>query len=164
MATLPAFLRRMGQGDVPEALQEVQPRLTAVRAERDPFQLRPLPFEDLVFDCKRIDNSRLVREADPQSRGRCLSVIGVAGMALALIVAVAAPRVANTLQGYTLENLRSEERRLLDDRRVLELRQAELRSPERLERLAQGRNLAPPTAGQVIHLESRPDSSVAMVK
>jgi hypothetical protein len=154
----------MGQGEAPEALQEAQPRLTAVRAERDPFQLRPLPFEDLVFDWKRIDNSRLVREADPQSRGRCLSVIGVAGMALAMIVAVAAPRVANTLQGYTLENLRGEERRLLDDRRVLELRQAELRSPERLERLAQGRNLAPPVAGQVIHLASRPDSSVAMVK
>ena len=57
MATLPAFLRRM---EAP-ARAESAPRPAAVRAERDAFQLRPLPQEDVFFYCKRIDNSRLVR-------------------------------------------------------------------------------------------------------
>ena len=42
------------------------------RVERDPFQLRALPQEDVFFYCKKIDNSRLVREPDPQGPRRLL--------------------------------------------------------------------------------------------
>ncbi|MBZ5577778.1 MAG: hypothetical protein LAP40_14550 [Acidobacteriia bacterium] len=160
MATLPAFLRRM---EAP-ARAESAPRPAAVRAERDAFQLRPLPQEDVFFYCKRIDNSRLVREADPRARGACWSAIGAACLALVLLAGVLAPSVAGTLAGYKLESLRAAERRLLTERRVLQLEEAELLRPDRLEKLAQGQNLVTPASGQVVHLEPRGDASVAMMK
>jgi cell division protein FtsL len=84
---------------------------------------------------------------------------------LALLTGVLAPSVANTLAGYKLENLRAEERQLLDERRTLELQEAELLSPERLEKLAKGQNLVTPSSAQVVHLEgNKPDGAVAMVK
>ena len=160
MATLPAFLRRM---DTP-ARAAAGSRPAHLRAERDPFLLRPLPHEDVFFYCKKIDNSRLVREADPQARGACWSAIGAACVALALLVSMLAPSVAGTLAGYKLEALRAEERHLLDQRRVLELQEAELLRPDRLARLAKGQNLVTPVSGQVVRLEPSGDGAVAMVK
>ena len=113
-----------------------------MRAERDPFQLRALPHEDVFFYCKKIDNSRLVREADPEGARRLLERHrrGLRA-ALILLTSAFAPSVATTLAGYKLEALRTEERRLLDERRALELEEAELLSPARLEQLAQGRTI-----------------------
>jgi hypothetical protein len=106
----------------------------------------------------------LVREADPQARGACWSAIGAACVLLALATSVLVPNVASTLAGYRLQALRVEERQLLDEKRTLEVREAELLSPQRLENLAQGQNLVAPTAGQVVRLNAKGDSAVAMVK
>ena len=43
---------------------------------RNPFELRSLPQEDVCFFCKKIDNSRLVREPDPKARGRAGPPLG----------------------------------------------------------------------------------------
>lgn len=156
MATLPAFLKRS---------TEAPARPVAVRTERDHTLLRPLPHEDVYFYCKKIDNSRLVREADPKARGACWSAIGGACAAVALIVTIAAPRVTNVIYGYKLESLRAEQGRLFDERRTLELQEAELLSPARLEKLAKNQNLVTPQTGQVVHLESsKPDGAVAVLK
>jgi hypothetical protein len=161
MATLPKVFRRTEAQDA----AGTGPRIPAtLRAERDPFALRALPHEAVVFYCKKIDNSRLVREPDPKSRGACWSAIGAACGIIALLTAVLAPSAANTVAGYKLEELRAEERHLLDERRTLELQEAALLSPERLEMLARGQNLVTPASGQVVHLEARPDGAVAMVK
>jgi hypothetical protein len=155
MATMPQFIRRT---DKPAAS-------SALRMERDPYRLRALPQEDVFFYSKKIDNSRLVREADPKSGGACWSAIGAAGIILVLLTGVLAPSVAGTLAGYKLEALKAEERRLLDERRTLQLREAELLSPERLEKLAERQNLVEPKSGQVVRLDgNRPSSAVAMVK
>jgi hypothetical protein len=161
MATLPKVFRRTEAQAAPSTTQRAPATL---HAERDPFALRALPHESVVFYCKRIDNSRLVREPDPKSRGACWSAIGAACGIIALLTTALAPSVANTVAGYKLEELRAEERHLLDEHRVLELQEAALVSPERLERLAQGQNLVTPESGQVVHLEARPDGAVAMVK
>jgi hypothetical protein len=158
MATLPAFLRRS------EATPEAHHRTAPLRAERDPFRLRALPQEDVYFYCKKIDNSRLVREPDPKSRGACWSAIGAAAVLVGMLGTALAPSVANTLSGYKLEALRSEQRRLVDERRMLELQEAELLSPERLEKLAKNQNLVIPKSAQVVHLEQKADGTVAMVK
>jgi hypothetical protein len=164
MATLPAFLRKTGVA--PEAEPGRRPGHVPgpVRPERDAFLLRALPHEDVFLYSKKIDNSRLVREPDPQARGACWSAIGAASVALALLTSVLAPSVAGTLAGYRLESLRVEERRLVNERRVLQLQEAELLSPGRLERLAKGQNLVTPASGQVVHLEGKADGAVAMVK
>lgn len=160
MATLPAFFRRTEDAGA----QAPARKPVSTRPERDPFQLRALPLENVVFYCKKIDNSRLVREPDPKSRGACWSAIGTAGVVVALVAAALAPSVATTVAGYKLEGLRAEERQLLDERRTLELRQAEVVSPAQLERLAQERGLAPPSPGQVAHLDAKGDGALAMVK
>jgi cell division protein FtsL len=160
MATLPAFLRRM---EAP-AQTGAGRRPAPARAGRDPFQLRALPQEDVFFYCKKIDNSRLEREPDPKARGACWSAIGAATVVLAVLTSVLAPSVASTLAGYKLESLRAEERRLMNERRVLELQEASLLSPSRLEKLARGQNLVTPSSDQIVHLESRGDGTVAMVK
>jgi hypothetical protein len=156
MATLPEFLRKAGN---PAARG---PAL--VRAERDPFQLRALPHEDVYFYCKKIDNTRLVREADPQARGACWSTIAVAFAVLALLTGVLAPSVANTVAGYRLEDLRAEERRLVDERRGLELQEAELLSAANLDRYAKERDLTAPSPGQTVRLDGKGEGAVAMVK
>lgn len=132
--------------------------------QRDPYQLRTLPQEDVFFYCKKIDNSRLVREADPRARGACWSAIGAAGVVLVLLTSAFAPTVAATLAGYKLEALHSEELRLLDESRTLDLQEAELLSPERLDKLARRNNLVTPAPGQVVHLDGKGDGAVAMMK
>jgi hypothetical protein len=160
MATLPAFLRRM-EAPGPEAVAKP----AHIRAERDPYQLRTLPQDRVFFFCKKIDNSRLVREPDPQARKACWSAIGVASLAVALLAGVLIPGAASRISGYRLESLRAEERRLTDERRSLELQEAELLSPQRLNALAHNQNLVTPRSDQVFHLESgRPNAAVAMVK
>jgi len=160
MATLPTFLRRTGTPAHPQAAG----RPAGVRAERDPHMLRALPNDDLLFYVKRIDNSRLVRAADPQARGACWSAIGGACVLLALLTSAFFPSVASTIAGYKLEGLRAEERRLLAELRNLDLQQAELLSPARLDKLAKASNLVTPSSRQVIHLDAKGDATVAMVK
>ena len=156
LATLPAFFRTT---DETRLLV-----LSGVMPERDPFQLRALPQEDVFFHCKIIDNSRLVREADPQARGACWSAIAAASVLLVVLTSVLVPNVAGTLAGYRLQALRVEERQLLDEKRTLEVEEAQLLSPQRLETLAQGQNLVAPLPGQVVRLNAKGDSAVAMVK
>ena len=156
MATWPTFFGRINETGFP-ASSDAKP-------ERDPFQLRALPQEDVLFYCKKIDNSRLVREADPQARGACWSAIGAACFLLVVLTSVLVPNVASTLAGYRLQALRVEERQLLDEKRTLEVKEAELLSPQRLETLAQGQNLVAPLPGQIVRLNAKGDSAVAMVK
>jgi hypothetical protein len=163
MATLPAFLRKAGNTEA-NRLEQPARGPAPVPAVRDLCRLRELPHEDVYFYCKKIDNSRLVREADPQARGACWSTIAVAFAIFALLTGVLAPSAANTLAGYKLEELRVEERRLVDERRSLELQEAQLLSPERLERYAKERDLAAPAPNQMVRLDGASDGAVAMVK
>lgn len=134
-----------------------------VRTERDQYELRPFPLEDVFFYCKKIDNSRLVREADPKSSGACWSAIIAAAAIVTLLTGALVPSVANTVAGYKLEALRAEERRLIDERRTLDLEEARLLSPDRLEKLAQQHHLVTPSNGQVVHLDGK-DGKLALAK
>jgi hypothetical protein len=164
MATLPAFLKRNeAPAGTPHGM-DAATRTTRMRPVRDPFQLRGLPYEHLFLYHKRIDNSRLVREADPKSRGACWSAIGAACVLAVLLTSAFAPSVATTIAGYKLEALRIEERRLLEEHRGLDVQEAELLSPARLDRLARENNLVTPSSDQVFHLEDKPQGAVAMAK
>ncbi|MEO8370834.1 MAG: hypothetical protein ABI806_16745 [Candidatus Solibacter sp.] len=161
MATLSAFLKK---NEAPAASPQGADATRRMRAVRDPFQLRALPHEHLFLYNKRIDNSRLVREADPKSRGACWSAIGAACVLGVLLTSAFAPSVATTIAGYKVEALRIEERRLMEERRGLDLQEAQLLSPARLDLLARQNNLVAPSPGQVSHLEGKPQGAVAMAK
>jgi len=163
MATLPAFLRKSDVPLAPAPIQENITRTARARVERHPFQLRALPHDDVYMYIKKIDNTRLVREADPRARGACWSAIGAACVLLVLLTGAFAPTAMTTLAGYKLEALHAEELRLIDEGRNLDLQEAELLSPARLDRLAEQNNLKKPSNNQVIHLD-KPAGEMAMVK
>jgi cell division protein FtsL len=161
MATLPALFRKNAPAQhapVADPMRTARPR-----AERDPYALRALPHEDILLFCKKVDNSRLVREPDPQARGTCWTAIGAACVVLLVVTSASVPYVASTLAGYKLETLRTEERRLLDERRNLDLQEAELLSPARLDQIAREKHLVPPATGQVVRLDGK-DGAVALAK
>jgi hypothetical protein len=159
MATLATFWKR------PVALPYAgaNTRKATPKAAEDPFLLRALPNEDVFFYAKRIDNSRVVRQSDPRAPGECWSAIAMACVLVALLTSVLAPAGMSILAGYKLEALKLEERRLLDERRVLEVEEAALLSPARLEELAKRQQLVNPSPDQVVHLDSQPGSSLASV-
>lgn len=161
MATLPQFLTRH---QAPARIQAPAERLDDRQPERDPFQLRALPFEDVYFRPKKMDNSKLIRQADPRAGGACWTVIGAACLMLAFLGGVLAPSVANTVAGYKLESLRVEAQKLANEQRTLELQEAQLLSPERLDRLARGQHLVSPAASQVVRLDNTGEGKVAMVR
>ena len=82
MATMPEFLHS-------ETIPAAAP--LGPQPARDPFQLRALPFEDVYFRPKKMDNSKLIREADPRAGGACWKVIGAACVTLLFLGGVLAP-------------------------------------------------------------------------
>jgi hypothetical protein len=160
MATLPAFIKSNDEAG-PEP--EVGMRKRA-RAAHDPYELRALPNETLCLFHKTIDNSRLVRAVDLKSLGACWHALGAAGLLGVLMVTAFAPTVASTVAGYRLEALKVEERRLLEERRGLDLQEAELLSQDRLDQLARQNNLVAPAPGQVHHLDSKAEGTVALAQ
>jgi hypothetical protein len=153
MATLATNFRETGIKRNTRALRS-RGEAAELKAERDPFRLRALPNDDIYFYSKKIDNSRVVRQADPEARGECWSAVGAAGVLLMLGASIIAPHVASILAGYKLEALRQERQTLVDQRRDLDVEEAGLLSPERLNNLARARSLSTPAADQVIHLDT----------
>jgi len=152
MATLAAFFKKS------DAVAVTLQRQDKVRAQSDPFMLRALPNDDIYFYAKKIDNSRVVRQADPAARGECWSAVGAAGVLLMLGASIIAPHAGSVIEGYKLEALKQERQTLINERRDLEVKEAGLLSPERLNALALARKLTSPAADQVIHLDIPPSS------
>ena len=161
MATLATYFRKDDAVIYyEEALAPPRPRRTAQPA--DPYRLRALPNEDVYFFCKRIDNSRILKQKDPRAARECWSAIGAFAVLAILLAGALAPSVWGTFAGYQLQALKQERQRLIDERSTLEVAEASLLSPARLERLARAQRLLEPVAGQVIHLEPSADGSMAM--
>jgi len=152
MATLATWFRRA------EAVAE--PRETGLR--KNPYALRALPYEDLYFYRKSIDNSRLVRQHDPHEGSECWSTIGALCVVTIIVITTLAPSVAGLLAGYQIHELETEHARLLNEQRVLEAREAEMLNPQRLERLAVDLKLQVPDRGQVVHLNQASAGAVAL--
>jgi hypothetical protein len=148
MATLATIFKRSG------VLGERAERASTVRAESDPFRLRALPNDDIYLYCKRIDNSRIVRQADPAAGSQCWSAVGAAGIIFLIGASIIFPHVGSVLEGYKIESLKQERQSLIDQNRALDVREAALLSPGRLNELARARNLTSPAANQIIHLDN----------
>jgi len=127
------------------------------------FQLRPLPSEDVYFYTKKIDNSRVVREADPAARRRAWQA-GLKGIAVAgLLILLLMPRALEMIAGYRIHALAADHDRLASQMAVVALEEAQLESPERLQQLAGQLRLVNPDPRRVVMLNSaKPDSALAM--
>jgi hypothetical protein len=118
---------------------------------------------DVYFYVKRIDNEGVVRTADPQAGGACWKLIGSAGAAVLLLIAVLLPSAYGLLAGYQVESLRKEGQRLVTEQSALELQETRLLSPQRMEELARVQQFIDPPSTKVVYLDDRA-GSLAMNK
>jgi len=127
----------------------------------DRYFLRSLPNEDIFLYSKPIDNSKVVREPAPTARGEW-SMLGAACLLAVLFMGLSTPRVANIFAGYQLQKLMQEQQRLLDEQHDLDIVEARLSRQENLEILAKRRDLSTPAPGQILHLDPKGDSRLAL--
>lgn len=113
-----------------------------------------------VYFAKNIDNSRVVRVADPK-RTREMAMFLVAVCCLfALVMTYAWQHFSAIEYGYRIEALQSQKSGLVEINRALRLEDASLHDPGRIDQLARQMGLQTPTAGQVIMLDAaQPDPS-----
>jgi hypothetical protein len=124
--------------------------------------VRAFANEDIYFFVKSIDNSRVVRQTDPQSGGVCWKMIGSVGAAALLLIGVLLPSAYGLLAGYQIQSLRGEARRLAGEQASLELQEAKLVSPARMEQLARQQQFIDPEPEKVVYLDSKDGSSLAL--
>jgi hypothetical protein len=127
-----------------------------------PYALRALPNEDILFFSKRIDNSRVVPEADPLSSGVARRMLAGSLLAGSLFVLLLLPSAWARLAGYTLENLREQREGLMAERTALLYEEDRLLSPQRLERLSVLQNLIDPEPESVHYLDAKDQNVIAL--
>lgn len=112
---------------------------------------------------KNIDNSRLVRVADPQRQREVRMFSAVVALFFLLAMIYTWQHFRSIEYGYQIEAQKTEHDRLLEMNRTLKLEQASLRDPGRIDVLARKMDLEPPRPGQVVRLDSETSGSTPIV-
>lgn len=134
-------------------------RARSMNAELD--VLRPFPNEEIWLFRKVVDNSALVREADPEAGRRCRRWIALTAAATLVAALCLWPRVEGTIAGYRIEALKQERETLLAQRAALDAAEAKLLDPRRLQELARIQQLVDPAPSQIVHLNSESRDELA---
>ena len=109
-----------------------------------------------IYFHKPIDNSRLVKVADPKRKRDMMMFSGALGLLFVLFLVFCVQHFSAIEYGYHNEALREQCEKLLETRRQLQLDEAELREPSRIDGMAHRMGLQPPMAGQVVNLDNAP--------
>jgi cell division protein FtsL len=151
MATLATFVNRfVGVRDL--TITDAPP---AVWTRTESPRLRPIANEDVYLFVKRIDNSTVLRAADPVARRARSRTVATGFIAAMLVIAGLVPAAYNTMAGFTVQDLRQEQAKLKQQEAQLDLAQAKLLSYERLEKLAKSLKMVEPDPTQVHILEGK---------
>jgi|SRR5579859_7780583 len=144
-----------------EAGRSLSARVTEHNAEmlaRQPQLRRRVRTPEFHF-ARHIDNSRLVKAADPV-RVKEMRIFGAALAVLFSLVMIYAMQHFYAIEGsYRVEQEKQVLDQLREENRQLRLSQAELTQPERIDMMARQLGLAAPQPGQVIHPTAPIDSS-----
>ena len=111
---------------------------------------RPLPMEDLCFFVKPIDNSRLVRLMDPHSKWELVKMLAGGLFVFVLALGYLVPYLSVLRTGYRIEDLKKDNEDLVERGRALQVQEARLKNPKRIDQMARGLGLRKPTADQVV--------------
>ena len=103
---------------------------------------------------KTIDNSRVVKVADPQRRREIRMFSAVMGVFFLMTMFYAWQHFRSIQYGYQIEAQRAERDRLVELNRTLKLEDASLRDPGRIDVLARQMGLESPHPGQVQRLDN----------
>jgi hypothetical protein len=154
MATLATMYTRL--------FERALDRTADARVSDASIRVRPFANEDIYFFVKRIDNNDVAREADPAARGTCWKLIGSAVTAVVLLIGVLLPSAYGLLAGYQIQALRQEGTRLATEQASLEVDEAQMLSPARMEELARTQQFIDPPSQKVVYLDSKEGGSLAM--
>lgn len=103
---------------------------------------------------KRIDNSRLMRSADPVRRREYRALLGGGLLVLLLLLVHAWQHFCFIQAGYQVEDLRAERDQAAEWNRQLRLEQASLKDPMRIDAIARAHlGMVAPLPGQLVRLE-----------
>ena len=117
-------------------------------------RLRPIANEDLYLFVKAIDNSRVVRQADPQARWSVVKFIGSSFCVALALVVLMLPHAWGLMANYQIEALRQEHKKLIEERNALEVEEASLTSTERLLKYAERGKFDVPAPQDEIYIDS----------
>ena len=133
---------------------------TASIERDDRFRVRRIPNENIYFFAKSIDNSRVVRERDPKARGAQWRLMVATLGGAALLITVLLPSAYTFIAGHELQDLKQKREQLLAERRRLEVQEAELLSPARLEQYAENQRLTDP-GNKIVYLPGEKNGTEA---
>lgn len=171
MATLAQILhwdsREEANGGAQTAVTGTEPVTAAgtgagERASAGPFELRPLPYEDVYLYVKRFDNTRVVRQADPQAGLSAWKAIGASCVAAGVLVCLLLPGAYRLLAGYQIDALERSREQAMKELKTLEYEEARRLNLKRMLETAEGKEFVAASAGQVEYLQSK--DSVAQLK
>ena len=160
MATLAnIFNQFIGAGSVADAA----PRSVTWETSEE-CKLRALPNEDVYLFSKRIDNSRVIRQADPRARARDWKFVGGGTLAaMARSSSCLLPSAYGLMAGYQFSQLQIENQKLHN--RAVPARSAggSLRSaPSVCRNSRRCRTSSTPASERTVYLEPKNDKSLAL--
>ena len=161
MATMAVVGTDMGR--VPARVMRQRPNQSVAERNAELFEaqrrLRRGPTPEMFF-AKHVDNSRLVKADDPVRRREMQIFTMAMSMLFALTMFYVWQHLSSIEMGYKVEAERQQVEQLRERNRQLELKDAQLSDPNRLDRLAKQLGLDTPAPGQVILPTSNANGAV----
>ncbi len=108
-----------------------------------------------IFFTKHLDNSRLKKEDDPERRKEVRSFTLVMSVLFVLAMTYVWQHFSSIELGYSIESQKLQVEHLREENRQLQLTEAQLSDPDRIDKIAKQLGLDMPQPGQVV----RPDAS-----
>src|SRR5579863_10205473 len=143
-----------------EAGRSLSARVAERKAEilgQQPARRRGIPTPEFYFT-RHLDNSRLVKAADPV-RVREMRIFAAAVTVLfSLIMIYGLQHFSAIESSYSVEAEKQVRDQLREENRQLRLAEAQLTEPNRIDGMARQLGLAEPAPGQVVHPGARPDA------
>lgn len=125
-------------------------------------RVRRGPTPEALF-IKRIDNSRLVKAADPARAKEMRSFAFAMAFLLSLALIYGWQHFTSIEFGYRLEAQKQQVQQLEEQNRELRLTAAQLADPARIDTMARNLGLTAPHPGQVVHPNTAADANSAVM-
>lgn len=137
-------------------------RVSRQRNTASRYHLRPMPNEDIHLFVKKIDNTRVVRELDPQASVSAWKTISTACLGALLVVGLIVPVANSYLAGYAVTEIEKQNNQLQAQLSKLTVRESELTSLDALAKAARNQKFLDPTPESMVVLNQGRTSDVAL--
>jgi cell division protein FtsL len=117
-----------------------------------------------VFFAKHIDNSRIVKEDDPERRKEMRSFTIAMTLFFLLTMVYVWQHFSAIEVGYRVEAQKTQVEQLQEKNRQLELTEAQLSDPGRIDKISKQLGLAAPLPGQVVRPDGMGNTTAVMAQ